>query len=244
MAEAAEGQQCRVGPGTAANQTHEPTASGHPRAMRTGIRIAIVDDHPLFVRGLELLLPEVSGGRATVVASTNDAAAAAGLVRRTVCDLVLVDLHMPRPGGVRAIAAVREVAPHTRVLAMSGDDDPATAVAALRAGAEGFLPKSSEPADLLQPLLAALDGWAVLPGALLTRLLEESGSRAPAVRLDEEDQGLLRLIAAGASTVDMAARLHVSERTVKRQTATLLRKLRVSSRTEAAALAGSAGLLP
>jgi DNA-binding NarL/FixJ family response regulator len=64
-----------------------------------------------------------------------------------------------------------------------------------------------------------------------------------AVRLTEEERGLLQMIASGAATTEMAARLHVSERTVKRQTATLLRKLRVSSRTEAAALAGSAGLL-
>jgi DNA-binding NarL/FixJ family response regulator len=160
--------------------------------MESGIRVALVDDHPLFVRGLELLLPEVSNGRATVVGTTHDAAAAAGLVRRTVPDLVMVDLHMPAPGGVRAIGAIRRTTPRVRIVAMSGDDDPAPALEALRAGAEGFLPKTSEAADLLHPLVAILDGWAVLPSEL---------------------------------------------------TATLLRKLRVSSRTEAAALAGSAGLL-
>ena len=212
--------------------------------MRAGIRIAIVDDHPLFVRGLELLLPEVSGGRATVVASTSDAAAAASLIRESVPDLVLVDLHMPAPGGLRAIAAVRQAAPRVRVLAMSGDDDPAGALEALRAGAGGFLPKSSEPADLLQPLLAALDGWVVLPSELLAAVMAQSpGPRRIAVPLAEDERDLLQLIAAGASTTEMAAKLHVSERTVKRQTATLLRKLRVSTRAEAAALAGSAGLL-
>src|SRR3954451_15475718 len=131
------------------------------------IGVALVDDHPLFVRGLELLLPEVSGGRAVVVASTSDAAAAVSLVREAVPDMVLVDLHMPAPGGLRAIAAIRKEVPRVRVLAMSGDDDPAPALQALRSGAEGFLPKSSEPVDLLQPLLAALDGWSVMPGELL-----------------------------------------------------------------------------
>nr|WP_221377032.1 response regulator transcription factor [Actinoplanes polyasparticus] len=212
--------------------------------MRAGIRIAIVDDHPLFVRGLELLLPEVSSGRAAVVASTGDAAAAAGMVRRAVPDLVMVDLHMPPPGGVRAIAAIRQESPRVRVLAMSGDDDPGPAVQALRAGAEGFLPKSSEPADLLQPLLAALDGWVVLPSDLLAAVMAQApGPRRIAVPLSGEERDLLQYIAAGASTTEMAGKLHVSERTVKRQTATLLRKLRVSSRAEAAALAGSAGLL-
>ncbi|WP_250028860.1 response regulator [Paractinoplanes maris] len=196
------------------------------------------------MRGLELLLPEVSSGRATVVDSTGDAAAAAGMVRRCVPDLVMVDLHMPPPGGVRAIAAIRQEAPRVRVLAMSGDDDPAPAVRALRAGAEGFLPKSSEPADLLQPLLAALDGWVVLPAELLHAVMAQNpGPRRITVPLSEEERDLLQLIAAGASTTEMATKLHVSERTVKRQTATLLRKLRVSTRAEAAALAGSAGLL-
>jgi two-component system, NarL family, nitrate/nitrite response regulator NarL len=179
-----------------------------------------------------------------VVGTTGDASAAAGLVRRTIPDLVLVDLHMPVPGGIRAIAAIRRTTPNARIVAMSGDDDPAPAVEALRAGAEGFLSKGTEPADLLHPLVAILDGWAVLPAELLAALLAPARSiRAAPVALDDAERQLLRLIGAGATTTDIALELHVSERTVKRLTATLLRKLRVTSRTEAAALAGSAGLL-
>jgi two-component system nitrate/nitrite response regulator NarL len=208
------------------------------------IGVALIDDHPLFVRGLELLLPQVSGGRATVVASTGDASAAASLVRRTVPDLVLVDLHMPVPGGVRAVAAIRRTTPRVRIVAMSGDDDPRPALEALRAGAEGFLPKSSEAADMLQPILAVLGGWAVLPSSLLATLLASSRAARPGpADLDEAERYLLQLIAAGATTTEIAVELHVSERTVKRLTATLLRKMRVSGRTEAAALAGSAGIL-
>ena len=212
--------------------------------MQKDIRVIVVDDHPLFVRGLELLLPEVSEGRAEVVAATGDAAAAASLVRRTVPDLVMVDLHMPPPGGVRAIAAIRRSSPRVRIVAMSGDEDPAPALEALRAGAEGFLPKTSEVGDVLQPLLSILDGWAVLPSQLLGSLLAPArGNRPTPAELDTAERQLLQLIAAGATTTEIALQLHVSERTVKRLTATLLRKLRVSSRTEAAALAGSAGLL-
>jgi DNA-binding NarL/FixJ family response regulator len=208
------------------------------------IRVCVVDDHPLFVRGLELLLPEVSCGRATVIASTGDAACAAGLVRRTFPDLVLVDLHMPPPGGVRAIAAIRRSTPRARIVAMSGDDDPQPTLEALRAGAEGFLPKSSEAADVLKPLLAVLDGWAVLPPALLGALLTPIREvRSAPADLAEAERYLLQLIAAGATTAEIALQLHVSERTVKRLTATLLRKLRLTSRTEAAAFAGSAGIL-
>jgi DNA-binding NarL/FixJ family response regulator len=212
--------------------------------MLTPVRVVVVDDHPLFVRGLELLLPELSGGRATVVASTSDAAAAAEVVRRALADLALVDVHMPPPGGVRAISAIRRSCPRVRIVAMSGDENPAPALDALRAGAEGFLPKSAEAKEIIQPLLAVVDGWAVLPPALLGSLLAPAGGTARRkVELDDEEKQLLRLIAAGSTTTDIALKLHVSERTVKRLTATLLRKLRVSSRTEAAALAGVAGIL-
>ncbi|WP_307857837.1 response regulator transcription factor [Micromonospora sp. C97] len=200
-----------------------------------------MDDHPLFVRGLELLLPITSNGRAEVVASTGDAAAAAALVAGCRPDLALVDLHMPAPGGVRAVAAIRRTTPRVRVVAMSGSAAPESAVEALRAGAEGFLPKTSEPEELLRPLLAILDGWAVLPAELLRTLLPPT--RFPSVDLDSEERRLLRAIAAGRSTVDIAEELHVSERTVKRMTAALLRKLRVSNRAEAAAVAGHAGVL-
>jgi two-component system nitrate/nitrite response regulator NarL len=67
--------------------------------MQQTVRVVLVDDHPLFIGGVELLLPQVSDGRALVVGATGDAAAAAGLVRRSLPDLVLVDLHMPPPGG-------------------------------------------------------------------------------------------------------------------------------------------------
>ncbi|MEW1589865.1 response regulator transcription factor [Micromonospora vinacea] len=200
-----------------------------------------MDDHPLFVRGLELLLPITTDGRAEVVASTGDAAAAAALVSRCRPDLVLVDLHMPPPGGVRAVAAIRRTTPRVRVVAMSGSTDPGPAVDALRAGAEGFLPKTSEPEELLPPLLAILDGWAVLPAELLRAMLRPT--RSAPVDLDGEERRLLRAIAAGRGTVDIAEELHVSERTVKRMTAALLRKLRVSNRAEAAAVAGHSGIL-
>ncbi|MGV9369271.1 response regulator [Micromonospora tulbaghiae] len=205
------------------------------------VRLAVVDDHALFVRGLELLLSATTDGRARIVGSTTDAAGAAALVARCAPDLALVDLHMPPPGGLRAIAAIRRTSPRVRVLAMSGSDDPVPAVEALRCGAEGYLPKTSEPEDLLPPLLAVLDGWAVMPGALLRRLV--GPARSPGLNLDDEERRLLRAIATGEATVTIAERMHTSERTVKRMTASLLRKLRVSNRVEAAALAGRAGLL-
>lgn len=212
--------------------------------MSIPVRIAVIDDHPLFSSGLALLLPEASGGRAVVVATSGDAAAVGDVVRRSVPDLALVDLHMPAPGGLRGIAAIRRAAPRVRIIAISGDDDPAPALAALRAGADAFLPKSAEPRDIVQPLLSVVAGWAVLPAGLLDALLAHArGIGAPPVDLSDAERELLLMIAAGAGNTEIALRLHVSDRTAKRLTATLLRKLRVSSRAEAAALAGRAGML-
>jgi two-component system nitrate/nitrite response regulator NarL len=213
--------------------------------MATGqVRLALVDDRPLFCRGLQLLLPAVTAERVQVAGSTDDATAAAGLVRRCQPDLVLVDLALPPPGGVRAIGAIRRTEPAVPVVAMSRNDEPGLGVAALRAGATGLVPTASEPEDLVAPLLSVVDGYAVLPAAVLARLVERSGPAPGAVsRLSAAERELWRLVATGESTTRIALRLHVSERTAKRLVAALLRQLRVSSRTEAAALAGRTGLL-
>ncbi|TQN38174.1 LuxR family two component transcriptional regulator [Blastococcus colisei] len=214
-------------------------------SRRNPLDVIVVDDHPLFTRGLSLLLPEVSEGRVRVVGTTDDASAAAALVQRFRADVAVIDVQMPPPGGSRAIAAVRRVEPTVRVVAMSGMAQEDAAIEALRAGASSFLPKTADPESLVGPLLAVLDGWSVLPEALLRHLLESATPTADegiAGQLTADERRLWRLIAAGAGTVDIATTLHVSERTAKRLVAHLLRRLRVSSRVEAAALAGRVGL--
>jgi two-component system nitrate/nitrite response regulator NarL len=219
--------------------------NGAAASRRNPVDLIVVDDHPLFTRGLALLLPEVSDGRVRIVGTTDDASAAAALVQRFRADVAVVDVQMPPPGGSRAIAAVRRVEPTVRVVAMSGLADEDAAVEALRAGASSFLPKTADPEALVQPLLAVLDGWSVLPEPLLRRLLERTApgeEEGIAGQLSADERRLWRLIAAGAGTVDIATALHVSERTAKRLVAHLLRRLHVSSRVEAAALAGRVGL--
>jgi two-component system nitrate/nitrite response regulator NarL len=209
------------------------------------VDVVVIDDHPLFSRGLALLLPPESGGRVRVVGTTEDASAGAALVRRHHADVAVVDLHMPPPGGTRAIAAIRRAEPTTRVVALSGLAEADAALEALRAGAVGFLPKTADPESLIGPLLAVLDGWSVVPEPLLRGLLDRtvpSDSDGIAGQLGADERRLWRLVAAGAGTVDIATTLHVSERTAKRLVAHLLRRLRVSTRVEAAALAGRVGL--
>ncbi|SCX55367.1 two component transcriptional regulator, LuxR family [Klenkia marina] len=229
---------------------HPDPHAAPPPAATTDARpvdVVLVDDHALFSRGLAALLPVVSSGRVRVVGTTDDASAAAALVRRAQADLALVDLSMPPPGGVRAIQAIRRTAPGVRVVALSGTPDEDEQLESLRAGAESFLPKTSDPEALVPPLLALLQGWSVVPTALLHRMLADAAPREDQGvlgRLSADDRRLWRLVAAGTSTLDIALALHVSERTAKRLVAGLLRQLRVSSRTEAAALAGRVGLDP
>ncbi|MEW6477399.1 MAG: response regulator transcription factor [Actinomycetota bacterium] len=209
------------------------------------IIVVIVDDHGLFSRGLELLLSAASEGRIRVAGRTESAEEALGLVRRNRPQVALVDLAMPPPGGIGAIREIAHHYPDVRILALSGTDDRELALEALAAGAHGFIPKSSDPDVLVPPLLSLGAGLSVLPTSLLEALVQLRATRRPAVlaRLDDEEIALWRLVARGLESLEIAERTYVSERTAKRMVASLLRKLEVSNRVEAALLAGRVGLL-
>ncbi len=209
------------------------------------IVVVIVDDHSLFSRGLELLLSAASEGRIKVAGRTESAEEALALVRRNRPQVALVDLAMPPPGGVGAIREIAHHYPQVRILALSGTDDRELALEALAAGAHGFIPKSSDPDVLVPPLLSLGAGLSVLPTSLLHALVEVRATRRPELlgRLDEEEITLWRLVARGLESMEIAERTFVSERTAKRMVASLLRKLEVANRVEAALLAGRVGLL-
>ena len=209
------------------------------------IVVVIVDDHGLFSRGLELLLSAASEGRIKVAGRTESADEALALVRRNRPQVALVDLAMPPPGGIGAIREIAHHYPEVRILALSGTDDRDLALEALAAGAHGFIPKSSDPDVLVPPLLSLGAGLSVLPTSLLEALVQLRATRRPAVleRLDDEEVALWRLVARGLESLEIAERTFVSERTAKRMVASLLRKLGVANRVEAALLAGRVGLL-
>ncbi len=209
------------------------------------MRVCVVDDSPMFTRGLELLLPAVSDQRVEVVGSTDEASAAAAMVHRHQPDLTLVSLVMPPPGGLRAVAAIRRLNPDARIVTMAQAQDDDAELRALRAGALGHLRKTAGPEELVSALLAVADGWAVVPRELLTALLRasECPESAQPGALSAQERMLWRLIAEGTTIAGIARRLHVSERTAKRLVAGLLQRLQCATRTEAAVLAGSIGLL-
>lgn len=209
------------------------------------IVVVIVDDHELFSQGLALLLTREWGESFTVGGQTTYVEEAADLVASCDADVAIIDLSMPPLGGVAAIRHVKARNPKTRILALSGTEDLGLAEEALRAGADGFLPKTARPEALAGPLWTIAEGVCVVDRALLDGLL--SNTRKPSsVLLDSlnaQDLRLWTLLATGMETADIAARMLVSERTAKRMVAALLHKLGVTNRIAAAAMAGRFGLL-
>ncbi len=208
------------------------------------IRVLIVDDHALFSAGLELVLGPTSQGRIVVVGTAHDHAGAVAGIRQQRPDVVLLDWAMPGPGGTAVLDTVVRQFPTIRVLVVSGVDDIGTIRQVLSAGADGYLPKSADPRVLGQAVAMVADGCCVVPRGTLDLLVRgPAGAAAPPANLAEEDLSLLRMIAQGLDTRDIAGALYISERTAKRRIAGLLHRLGVDSRAEAAALAGHLGLL-
>ena len=207
--------------------------------------VVIVDDHELFSQGLALLLTREWGDLFTVGGQTTYVEEAANLVETTNADVAIIDLSMPPLGGVAAIRHIKARHPKTRILALSGTDDFGLAEEALRAGADGFLPKTARPEALAGPLWTIAEGLRVIDGTLLDALLSNT-RKPPSSLLDTlsaQDLRLWTLLATGRETGDIARRMLVSERTAKRMVAALLHKLGVSNRLAAAAMAGRFRLL-
>jgi DNA-binding NarL/FixJ family response regulator len=219
----------------------ETTGGGNPLEI---VRLALVDDGGHFGRGVEQLLDQASAGALTVVGRTDDHRAAVDLVRRRRPHLVLIDLALGT-AGMTALRELHRSTPVTRIVAMADEADVNLVSSTFRAGAHGLLLKATTPEDLVAPLLAAASGHCVLPGALLPSLVGTSVARRPELleALTPEDRQLWRMVADGVETMQIAETLFVSERTAKRMVALLLRRLGVSNRIQAAALAGQAGLL-
>ncbi len=204
----------------------------------------IVDDHVTFARGLQLLLNAFPASPLEILAVTDRADQAADVARDHSAAVALVDLQMPPPGGLEAIAALRRVVPGCCVIVLSGLEDPDMAAEAIRTGASGYLLKSSEPEDLVPPIRSVLSGMLVAPEFVRPLLVDRAPVRQPGhPALGDDDLAILRMLADGADTSTVARSILVSERTAKRLIANLLRRLGVGTRIEAAVLAARSGLL-
>lgn len=194
------------------------------------IRIALVDDHPVVRTGLRALLEGQDD--LTVVGEASDASSATDLVRRTRPDVVLMDLNLGAgPGGAAVTAQLRALPDPPHVLVLTTYDTEADILAALDAGASGYLLKDAPPDELFRAVRGTARGETVLAPAVAATLVRRASSPGPI--LTDREVEILELLAEGLPNKVLAKRLYVSEATVKSHLAHIYTKLGVDTRTAA-----------
>lgn len=200
-------------------------------------RILVIDDHPLFRRGVQQLIAMVSDFE--LVGEAGSGAEGVRMVRDLLPDLVLLDLNMAGMDGLQVLAEIKALDLPTRVVMLTVSNSDEDLVAALRAGADGYLLKDMEPESLLESLREAARGRMVLSDTLtemLAHALRKDSRPTPVEQagLTEREREILGLIAQGRSNKLIARELNITEGTVKVHVKHLLKKLNLRSRVEAA----------
>ena len=204
------------------------------------IRLVIADDHPVVRDGLSGMFTADPGFE--VLGEAGDGAEAVRLAQALSPDLILMDLRMPGMDGVTAIAELAKRGSAARVLVLTTYDTDNLVVQAIEAGATGYLLKDAPRAELLRAVRAAARGQAVLSPSVASALM--SRVREPAEEaLSQRELEVLELVAAGTINREAAARLFISEATVKTHLLHIYAKLGVSDRAAAVAEAFKRGLL-
>jgi DNA-binding NarL/FixJ family response regulator len=210
-------------------------------------RILLADDHALVRRGVRLILEAAAG--LTVVAEASDGAEAVALARPEDIDLVIMDVAMPRMTGLQAAREISRRDPHPAMLMLSMYDSDQYFFQALKAGASGYVLKSVVDKDLITACHAAARGHSFLtPGiesSLLRKYLTRSaqGDDLPSTLLTSREEEVIKLIAEGQSSKEIAHLLTISIRTVERHRANILEKLGMRDRTDLTRYAIRVGLV-
>ena len=205
------------------------------------VRVLVVDDQPVFRYGLRTLLE--AEGTAEVVGETPETTDVVELVVSTDTDVVVMDSRPSGELGADTVAALRAVRPDVRVLIFSANDNEDDLLAAVRAGAAGYLRKSLPAAEVLPAVLAVAAGQSLISPDLAARLLDEFAvmsirdEKDDQPRLTERELEVLGLVSRGLSNRLVAEKLFISENTVKNHIRNILEKLQLHSRTEAAVYA-------
>jgi DNA-binding NarL/FixJ family response regulator len=216
----------------------------------TMTRILIADDQALFREGLRTLLstrPDME-----VVGEAGNGDEAVALVEKLQPAVVLMDLRMPKVDGIQATARIRERWPEIPVLVLTTFDDDANLFGALRAGAAGYLLKDVSSETLVSAIQAATRGESFLQStvtgrvvAAFAKLMESGGPKAEALvlSLSPREREIVTLLGSGASNKEIADRLNLAEGTVKNHVTSILTKLDVRDRTQAAIRARQLGIV-
>ena len=210
------------------------------------IRVVVADDHPVFRYGLLAVLDGADG--IETVGEAEDGAGLLEVVERERPDVVVTDLHMPGLDGVAATRGVLARAPGTRVLVLTLHDDDTTVVAALRAGALGYLVKGADRAEIVRAVESVAAGEAVYGPSVARRIVDfytgvqERYTAEVFPQLSVREREVLDLVATGCGNHAVAGRLHLSEKTVRNHVSALLLKIGVPDRAALVAAARDAGL--
>jgi NarL family two-component system response regulator LiaR len=208
------------------------------------IRILIADDHAVVRRGLSALIETEEGME--LVGEASDGEEAVRLARALHPDVILLDLVMPRKDGIAAIREIRAEDPEARILVLTSFAEDRKVLGAVEAGALGYLLKDATPQELLRALRNVHRGESSLNAAVARKLihrLREPAERGGGAGLTERELAVLRLLARGLANKEIAARLFVSEPTVRTHVSSILLKLDVPNRTQAALYALREGLV-
>lgn len=210
------------------------------------MRVLICDDQAIVRDGLELLLKLEKDIQ--VVGLAQDGAEAVELTERLLPDLVLMDLMMPGVNGVEAARRIHGLHPEIKVLVLTTFDDDEWVFDAIRAGASGYLLKDTPREKVIEAIRGTITGKVYVDPDVAGKLLEQAAARQtePATtitsKLTAREVDVLRLVAQGLSNAEIAARLHLSEGTVRNHVSAILSKLAVCDRTQAVILAIRHGL--
>lgn len=205
------------------------------------IRILIADDHSVVREGLRMFLgldPDIE-----VIGEASDGAEALRLVGTLHPDVVLMDLIMPVMDGISATRAIREQFPDTEVVALTSVLEDASVVGAVRAGAIGYLLKTTDAEELQRSIRAAAAGQVRLSADAAVRLMREVRAPDSPETLTERETDVLRLVAEGKANKEIAQGLGIGEKTVKTHVSSILAKLGLQSRTQAALYAARIGIV-
>ena len=204
-------------------------------------RILITDDHGVVRQGLRMFLsPEPD---LEVVGEASNGREALALARELRPDVVLMDLLMPVMDGIEATQAIRSELPEVEVIALTSVLEDTSVSGAVRAGAIGYLLKDTDSEELKRAIQAAAEGRVHLAPEAAARLMREVRAPESPEELTEREAEVLRLVARGHANKQIASSLFVSEKTVKAHVSSILMKLGVQSRTQAALHAVRTGLV-
>jgi len=209
--------------------------------MTENIRVLIVDDHAIVREGQMALIDTEPGME--VVGEAQDGFEAVEMANKLQPDVILMDLEMPRKGGIEAIGEIKAKNPDARILVLTSYTEDEKVYTAIKAGAQGYILKDSSPNEILAAIRQVHQGETSMRPSIAEKLMRELQRSSPTVDpLTEREVEILKLVAQGLPNQEIAEQLVISERTVRTHVTNILSKLHLANRTQATLYALREGL--